>query len=119
MTNATQKLIDAAMADPSRKNTIPAIRAALKERSGKAWSVTGGTGTAYGWITISSPPARREQYGYMSEADKVELAHLLGGDSPVHSQGESIPADHAYRRVYLQRAATGNANGHTAQPYWD
>lgn len=117
MTNATRSLIAAAMADPSRKNTIAAIRAALKDRSGKAWSVTGGRGTAYGWITIEAPPARREQYGYMSDADRAELGHLLG--VTVHHQGHSVPASHDYRRLTIQQAATGSTNGQTAEPYWD
>ena len=42
-----------------RNETIIAIRTALKNRSGKQWSVTGGTGTAWGWIKISVPPSRR------------------------------------------------------------
>lgn len=41
-----------------RNEAIAAIRTALKARSGKAWSVTGGRGTAWGWITISVPPSR-------------------------------------------------------------
>lgn len=46
------------MAYMTRDETITAIRTALKRRSGKQWTVRGGRGTAYGWITISSPPAR-------------------------------------------------------------
>lgn len=41
-----------------RNETIKEIKSALKQRSGKAWSVTGGRGTAWGWITITAPPAR-------------------------------------------------------------
>lgn len=41
-----------------RNETITAIRTALKNRSGKQWSVTGGRGTAWGWISISSPKSR-------------------------------------------------------------
>ena len=41
-----------------RDATAKAIRAALKS-TGRAWSVTVGTGTARGWITITAPPARR------------------------------------------------------------
>lgn len=50
-------------ADPKpyedRNETIKIIRDALKRRSGKPWSVTGGRGTAWGWIRIDAPPARR------------------------------------------------------------
>ena len=42
-----------------RNETIKAIRKALRARSGKSWSVTGGRGTAWGWLTIDAPPARR------------------------------------------------------------
>lgn len=42
-----------------RNETIARIRAALKRRSGRPWSVTGGRGTARGWITLPAPrPAR-------------------------------------------------------------
>lgn len=46
-----------------RNETIKRIKDALKRRSGKPWSVTGGRGTAWGWITIDAPPARTV-YGY-------------------------------------------------------
>lgn len=43
----------------SRDEAIREIKRALEKRSGKRWSVTGGRGTAWGWITIDAPPARR------------------------------------------------------------
>jgi hypothetical protein len=43
----------------TRNEVIKVIKAALKRRSGKEWSVTGGKGTAYGWLTIDAPPKRR------------------------------------------------------------
>ncbi len=42
-----------------RDDAITQIRAALKQRSGKTWSITGGKGTAWGWITVDAPPRRR------------------------------------------------------------
>ena len=42
----------------TRDETIKAIRNALRARSGKTWSVKGGHGTGWGWITISVPPKR-------------------------------------------------------------
>ena len=36
----------------TRDEAIGRIKASLKARSGKAWSVRGGRGTAWGWITI-------------------------------------------------------------------
>lgn len=48
--------LDAPILD--RNEAIARIKKALKERSGKSWSVTGGRGTAWGWIKIDAPPKR-------------------------------------------------------------
>ena len=101
-----------------RDTAIAEIRAALKRRSGKTWSVTGGRGSAWGWITIHAPPKRREQYGYLSDADAAELGQLLGLGKPVHCQGESIPAGAAYREEYVARAR-GEQPPVYGTPYWD
>ena len=61
----------------NRNETIQQIRNALKTRSGKPWSVTGGRGTAWGWITVSSPPRRCGEFGRMTDADRAELGELL------------------------------------------
>ena len=42
-----------------RDEAIKRIRSALKRKTGKTWSVTGGRGTAWGWITVQAPPKRR------------------------------------------------------------
>lgn len=117
----------------NRNDVIAAIKDALKRRSGKSWSVTGGRGTAYGWIEINSPPQRRVSgidgdshdpsrpnggHYYMSRADREELAHLLGKDQPIHCQGESIPASHDYYREYLMRAM-GHEPTTIGEQYWD
>jgi hypothetical protein len=99
-----------------RDETIKAIRTALKQRSGKTWSVTGGRGTAWGWITISAPPARRVN-GYMSDQDRAELAWLLGLRF-VTPQGEHVPAGGDYYREYIARAA-GLTPEVIGRPYWD
>ena len=100
-----------------RNEAISAIKSALRERSGKAWSVTGGRGTAYGWLTISAPPARRVGYDYMTDDDRAELGRLLGMDKPCHRQGESVPASNAHYREYVARAA--GLPFVTAERYWD
>jgi hypothetical protein len=41
-----------------RKAVVAEIKAALRRRSGKDWSVTGGKGTAWGYIYVSAPPRR-------------------------------------------------------------
>lgn len=42
-----------------RPEAIKRIKKALKEITGRTWSVTGGRGTAWGWLTIAAPPRRR------------------------------------------------------------
>jgi len=100
-----------------RDTTIATIRAALRRRTGRAWSVTGGRGTSWGWIRISAPPARRVGYGYLSEDDAATLAGALGLDR-VHQQGVSIPAGIDYRVEYVDRAE-GRTPSRIGQPYWD
>lgn len=124
-----------------RDNTIREIRAALKRRSGKAWSVTGGRGTAWGWITITAPPARctwrsrlraglpdvpasYEPYDsgepgrLMSPADGAELAALLGLAPHETRDGVGIPAGSDYWREYIDRA-NGREPSVCGRPYWD
>lgn len=103
--------------DLTRHAVIIRIRAALKTRSSKAWSVTGGRGTAYGWITITAPPARLGTHGGMTDDDLGHLAELLDLDS-VHHQGVKIPASSDYYREYLDRAE-GRTPSKIAEPYWD
>lgn len=101
-----------------RNEAIKAIRAALRARSGKTWSVTGGRGTSWGWITITSPPARSTGYGSMTDADAQELGDLLGLGRPAHHQGVSVAASGAYRQEYVDRAE-GRTPTVTGSPYWD
>ena len=111
-----------------RNETIARVRSALRKRSGKAWSVTGGRGTAWGWIEIESPPRRRtfdfqgvdegEPGHYMGHVDRDELAKLLGLPDRVHAQGVSIPAGGDYRQEYVDRAE-GRAPSVIGTPYWD
>ena len=97
-----------------RNEVINTIKSALQRRSGKTWSVTGGKGTSWGFLSISSPPARCtirhrlkegatndwpeswEAYdsgqpgGDLTPADCQELATLLGLYRPVHNQGLKV-----------------------------
>ena len=99
-----------------RNDAIKQIRTALRKRSGKAWSVCGGRGTAWGWIRICSPPARLVD-GYMVDEERSELAQLLGLDS-VHFQGENIMASGDARIEYVDRA-NGRTPSRIGVPYWD
>ncbi len=98
-----------------RKRVVWRLKEALERRSGKRWSVTGGTGTAYGWITVSCPPKERVEFGYMPEARCMELAKLMGLER-VHNQGLTIPAGHDFYRLYWARAEFGHSCGLTAEP---
>lgn len=95
---------------------IAAVKAALKARSGKVWSVKGGKGTAWGWVSICCQPKHLVN-GVMTQETCQELATLLGLDR-VHDQGVSIAASIAYRAEYLARAL-GETPAEIAQPYWD
>jgi hypothetical protein len=124
-----------------RDEAIARIRKALKQRSGKTWSVTGGRGTAWGWITIDAPPTRRtaefvrkpdakaynmDDYdeidigkptGHMTPTDRALLQSLMGLDR-LHYQGVSIAASNDYREEYVARAE-GRPIEKFGEPYWD
>lgn len=112
-----------------RDEAIRRIKSALKARSGKSWSVTGGRGTGWGWIKIDTMPARKRfdwdgqptdsEFGYMSKDERVELATLLGLDpARMSPQGESVPASSAYREEYVARAE-GRTPERFGTQYWD
>jgi len=115
--NARGKAMTATLQEISRDEAIQIIRKALKVRSGKAWSVKGGRGTSWGWIDISSPPARCNEFGSMSEADRLELAQLLGLDV-VHHQGVQVAASLKHRNEYVARAE-GRTPEVLGEQYWD
>lgn len=100
-----------------RDAAILEIRRGLKARSGKDWSVTGGSGTAWGWIKIQAPPRRRID-GMMSTTDRVELGKLLDLGRASYSQGESVAASYEYRAEWVARAK-GERLPVIAEPYWD
>jgi len=114
----TSALLATARETLRRDDTIAAIRAALRDRSGKSWSVTGGRGTAYGWLKIASPKSRcADEWGSMTADECAELARLLGLGR-VHTSGESVPSGHDYYRQYLDLAERGETEI-KARPYWD
>lgn len=100
-----------------RNETIARLRKALKASTGRTWSVTGGRGTAWGWITVTAPPARRAEYGYMTDDDCRVLADALRLEA-VHCQGVSIPSQTDFRQEYLDRAE-GRAITTRGVPQWD
>jgi hypothetical protein len=103
-----------------RGPVVKFIRAALRARSGKAWSVTGGTGTAYGWLSINVPPQQRGGLDGMPPDVAAELAELLGFHHAytVSPQGVNIPDGRDYYREYCYRAV-GLTPPVVGRPYWD
>ena len=57
----TREQITAMASDLNRSELARVMKTALTARVGNdsPWSVTGGRGTAYGWLHITAPPARR------------------------------------------------------------
>ena len=100
-----------------RKEALTRIKRGLESRSGKRWSVKGGRGTAWGWLTVSAMPAALDEFGDLRQTDRAELATLL--DLPmVHHQGVSIPASSDFWREYVDRAE-GTTPTVRGEKYWD
>jgi hypothetical protein len=102
----------------NRNEAIRRIKAGLKTRTGKTWSVTGGRGTAWGWIKIGVPPKRQDDYGCIPAPARQELATALSLPRPVHQQGVNIPASNDYYQEYVDRAE-GRCPSVIGRPYWD
>lgn len=97
-----------------RDEAIMRIRVALRNRTGKAWSVVGGRGTGWGWLTITAPPKRHTNDAeggpctddasryYLTLADRIELGNIFTQDGrPAHCQGVSVSPDDRERIVAL------------------
>ena len=100
-----------------RNEAITRIRTALRRRSGKAWSVTGGKGTAWGWIRIDVPPAFRSESTTLTNR-RNELRGLLGFELSRYPSRETVPASSAYYAEYVDRAE-GRTPAVYGTPYWD
>lgn len=114
-----------------RDLAIRLIRFNLKARSGKRWSVKGSRGSAWGWITITAPPARRVA-NELTVEDAQELGDLLslpeksvytdleyiGRSNAAHRQGISIAADSEWYKHYID-ASAGVESDHCTPQYWD
>lgn len=112
-----------------RKDAVRRIKAALKRKTSKTWSVHGDRGTAWGWITVEAPKSRRvarkenpdydfsdgeglpyiecdanEDRGayYTSDADCHLLTRAFRLSRKAHFQGLSISPDE--REFYVLRA---------------
>ncbi len=86
-----------------RDMAVAGIRAGLRQRCDRAWSVRAGRGTVANWITIIAPPARLGPGRSMTPQDCAALAALLALDY-VHPQGVIIEPSPANWHEYLMRA---------------
>lgn len=86
-----------------RDDAIQLIREALKKRSGKAWSVTGGRGTAWGWINVTAPPKRR--VGQKSNPEYVALTfeEQIRADRTGEGPQSFLDDPDAEHRYYMSR----------------
>lgn len=96
-----------------RTAAIAAIRLELRNATGRRWSVRGGTGTSWGWITVTAPPSRMVA-GRMSEQDAAELTELFGEPA---GGAISIPASPAHYAQAVNRLRGLDTPAPAA--YWD
>lgn len=95
------------------RNTVTkTIKRNLQKRSGKQWSVSGGMGSVYGWITIIAPKTN-----WMTHDECRELQELLDLKN-VHPQGVDIMASTTAYEEYISRSL-GETPVRIAEPYWD
>lgn len=100
----------------SRNNVIQRIRQALAAR-GFRCSVTGGRGTAWGWITVSLLPSAYKSLT-IAERDTALRELNQAFALPRGASEVSIPASTAHYREYLERAE-GRQPAKIAEAYWD
>lgn len=87
----------------STKEAIERIRAGLKSRSKKLWTVGTQRGS-HGYIHIQSPPSRMGPTG-MTVEEGTELQQLLGLPTNTINFGAiSVPPDPGYYEEYIDRA---------------
>lgn len=92
----------AQVADEQRaKGWAKLYRELLKQRTGQAWSVTIGKGTASSWVRITAAKKRRDEYGTMSSHDTALLAAVLGEDH-VSRSGVSVSPKRGEREAILR-----------------
>lgn len=106
----------------SRNDAIKAIRAALRKRHLR-YSVTGGRGTAWGWIHIDLMPAEFKapfspEHSAAINAKRAVMYRAFGLNPGMESGSISVAASRDYYQEYIDRA-NGRAPSVIGQPYWD
>lgn len=81
--------------------TQEAIRAGLRNRTGKHWSVTHEGGV----LRITASRKNRRDHGVLTEESRTELAKALNlPRSAVGSRGVTVPGEHSWHHEYVSRA---------------
>ena len=94
------------------------LRSILKKRTGRTWSVKGGTGTAWSWLDICAPPARLVD-GYRMTPDDESLLAAVLGESHI-GQHYQIPPTGGYRAHVMARCVGLDASQIRRQEHgWD
>lgn len=102
------------------ETAITEIKAALKRRSAKSWSVTAERrGTAYGTIRITSPPKRWNKYRNITEEDNKELHELFGLSDHISLSGILIMGRRNEYEEYIDRANGRTPSVYADPPDWD
>lgn len=107
--------IASVMLERNRSEVTKMIKGFLKARTGRDWSVTGGTGTAWGWLRITAPKGRKVDFRATME-DQILLGLAMGCDWP--QEAFSVASSDGHWLAALQRAAGLEVTG-SEVPYWD
>jgi hypothetical protein len=84
-----------------QRPTQEAIRAGLRARTGKHWSVTHEGGV----LRITASRKNRREHGALTEESRTELAKALNVPrSAVGSRGVTVPGEHSWHHEYVNRA---------------
>jgi hypothetical protein len=114
----------------TRNEATKRIRKALKEKTGRVWSVTGGRGTGYGWVRIQAAKkdrvAHRQNPGYKGwmtisqcvmetgkppwiefvSDDKAENQYTSDADCELLTRIFQTPYKHHYQGLSIKPGAT-------------
>jgi hypothetical protein len=99
-----------------REQALIQLRHALSRRTKSKFSVTGGSGTAWGWIGISLRPSDYDKL--TPDQQKAKLRELNELFDRQGASSISVPASSEHYREYIRRAL-GEKNVPATPAYWD
>ena len=91
----------------TRTEDVKEIRTLLKKITGQTWSVSGSTGTAYGYIRIKTQPrclvASGEICREVNPVDQWLLGMVFNDGRPIHFQGHQVTPEGRDRFIEFLR----------------